>query len=380
VLMNITLGSLAGLSLALTLWQWYVARRFPLHRRVSDFPAVSAVTLLKPLKGCDPETASCLKSWLEQDYAGPIEVLFGVASRNDPVCDVVRDLIRNYPERDIQLTICEQLLGANAKVSTLVQLQASAKHELIVVSDADVRVSPDFLRNVITLLQDLRVGLVNCFYTLANPSTWAMQWEAVAINADFWSQVLQSQTLKPLNFALGAVMATTRRHLNAVGGFSAVLDFLADDYQLGNRIKKTGAQIVISPAVVECWSPPMGFKQVWSHQLRWARTIRICQPVPYFFSILSNATFWPLLWLWSEPTFSVLGTATVCWAVRLGTAFVNHRKLSPGTARASAAWVPLAKDLLGVFIWGFAFVGNHVEWRGQRYRVKRGGRMVPSEK
>src|ERR1035441_8628013 len=123
-------------------------------------------------------------------------------------------------------------------------------------------------------------GLVCCFYRLANPTTLAMQWEAIGMNADFWSQVLQSRSLKPLDFALGAVMAIRRQHLEEIGGFAPLVDCLADDYQLGNRIARRGHPIILSSLVVECWSAPMGWAAVWKHQLRWARTIRVCQPVP----------------------------------------------------------------------------------------------------
>jgi len=141
-----------------------------------------------------------------------------------------------------------------------------------------------------------RIGLVNCFYQLANPTTVAMCCEAVAVNADFWSQVLQGVSFRKLDFALGAVMALQRKCLAEIGGFRALADCLADDYQLGHRIAQRGYAIELSPVVVQCWSAPMHRRQVWRHQLRWARTIRVCQPLPYFFSILANATFWPLVW------------------------------------------------------------------------------------
>src|SRR5207249_3973973 len=173
----------------------------------------------------------------------------------------------------------------------------SNRDRVIIISDSDVHVPPDLLANVVAPLCDEGVGLVSCFYRLAYPATLAMQFEAIAINADFWSQVLQAQNLKPLDFALGAVMATTRRRLESIGGFEALKDFLADDYQLGNLIARKGGRIVLCPVVVECRESPKSWREVWRHQLRWARTIRICQPVPYFFSILGNATLWPLLWL-----------------------------------------------------------------------------------
>jgi ceramide glucosyltransferase len=255
------------------------------------------VTLLKPLKGCDAETEECLRSWLIQDYAGPVQILFGTASADDPVCEVAKKLIASYPECDAQLVVCRESLGPNAKVSTLIQLDSLARHDVVIISDADVRVPPDLLSNVVAPLREAKAGLVNCFYRLANPSTLAMRWEAICVNSDFWSQVLQSRSLKPLDFALGAVMAVKREALVQAGGLSALAHYLADDYQLGHFIAAKGWRIELSPVVVDCWEPPMNWRQVWRHQLRWARTIRVCQPIAYFFSILSNATLWPTLLL-----------------------------------------------------------------------------------
>src|SRR5262249_10152934 len=157
-------------------------------------------------KGSDETTEACLRSWFTQVYAGEMQLLFGVAAAEDPVCAIVKGLIEQFPKADARLVICGPLVGANLKVSKLIQLEHEARHATFVISDADVKVPPDFLANVVAPLQNPEVGLVNCFYQLANPTTPAMRWEAIAINADFWSQVLQSQSLKPLDFALGAVI------------------------------------------------------------------------------------------------------------------------------------------------------------------------------
>ena len=308
VILNWIFGALAVLSFVLLFWQWVVARRFPLHQRVRDNSYFPAVTLLKPLKGCDTATEDCLRSWLAQDYAGPTEILFGVASADDPVCEIVRRLMREHPGRDLRLIAADSLPAANAKVATLAELEKIAKHEILVISDADVRVPPDFLANAVAGLRAPEVGLVSCFYRLANPATLAMQWEAIAVNADFWSQVLQSQSLKPLAFALGAAMVTRREQVAEIGGLKSLADCLADDYQLGNRIARRGHRLGLCPVVVECWDPPMNWRAVWKHQLRWARTIRVCQPVPYFFSILSNVTLWAGLWFVAELFDTKLGT------------------------------------------------------------------------
>lgn len=293
----IILGAFALLSSFLLLWQWVAAQRFPLHQEIALPAFTPGVTILKPLKGCDATTAASLETWLVQEYAGPVQILFGVADAADPVVAVVRGLLAAHPERNARLIICGPLQGVNAKVAKLAQLEALAQHENILIADADVRVPRNFLHNFVAPLAEPQCGLVNSFYRLANPVTNAMRWEAIAINADFWSQVLQSQMLKPLDFALGATILIRRQVLAEMGGFRALADCLADDYQLGHRTAQKGHTIALCPTVVECWDAPMGWRQVWKHQLRWARTIRVCQPVPYFFSILSNAGFWPMIWL-----------------------------------------------------------------------------------
>lgn len=379
-LLNVILAAFAVLSFELVLWQYFAARKFPLHKRIADASFSPAVSIFKPLKGCDATTAQSLESWLQLNYAGPVQILFGVASADDPVCNIASELIRKYPSADAQLLVCGKALGMNAKVSTLAQLERSAKHDLILVSDADVRVPPDFLGNMVALLREPEVALVNCFYRIANPVNRAMQWESVAINADFWSQVLQSQTLKPLDFALGAAILMRRKSLEQAGGFPAFVDCLADDYQIGNRIAKNGGRIALCPVVVECWDPPMNWRAVWKHQLRWARTIRVCQPAPYFFSILSNASLWPLLWL----VVSLVQTKTYCalaaallLAPRAFIAQSLQRRYNDNDQRPAPFWLAPVKDLLQAAIWAIAFCGNKIEWRGRKMRLRRDGTLEP---
>ncbi|MGD1087507.1 MAG: glycosyltransferase [Verrucomicrobiota bacterium] len=376
--LNATFATLALSSLALALWQWLAAKRFPLHQQTAVANFSPAITLLKSLKGCDDTTAASLQSWLTQNYSGQIQILFGVTDANDPVCKIVGELLQKNSSGNAQLVICSESLGANAKVSTLIQLERLAKHGLILFSDADVRVPPDFLANFVAPLRNSKIGLVNCFYRLANPITTAMQWEAIAINADFWSMVLQSQTLKPLDFALGAAILMRRTALAQIGGFTVLANCLADDYQLGRRIAQNGHRIALSPVVVECWDSPMNWNTVWRHQLRWARTIRICQPLPYFFSILSNATLWPLLWLaasfFSGKIFCV-SLAAACLLIRIALAQNLQRRFTPERNLVSPFWLVPIKDLLQAALWFSAFTGNEIEWRGQWMKLRRDGTL-----
>jgi ceramide glucosyltransferase len=405
VLVTVVFAALTLIGLGLLLWQFIAAWRFPLHRLVVAPSFFPPVTILKPLKDCDEHTSGCLRSWFMQSYPGPVQILLGVADENDRVCGIVRDLLKAFPNIDAELVITADLLGPNAKVSTLVQLMRRAKHEFICVSDADVRVPKDFLANAVAPLRTAEVGLVNCFYQLANPTTFAMRWEAIAINADFWSQVLQSNTLKPQDFALGAVMMTRRANLEKIGGFESLLEFLADDYQLGHRIARTGKRIELSPVVVECVEEAMEFGRVWKHQLRWARTIRACQPFPYFLSILGNVTLWATglalfgdlgrlppdsvmyadrapNWMHALEIFQFSNAACIAFVVivvRVVIAAALQIRLTRQRGILGYWWCVPIKDLFNATIWAASFLGNSIEWGGRKFRLTRGGRLVEME-
>ncbi len=369
------LAILTAISFVLTLWRWIVGLRFPLHRRGVVRTSLPSVTFLKPLKGCDAESRTCLRSWFVQEYPGPIQILLGVASADDPVRLIVRELLAEFPNVDARLMVCGENLGANAKVSTLRQLGPHIRHQLVMISDADVRVPPDFAVNVAPLLADPAVGLVNCFYRLANPSTLALQWEAVAINADFWTQVLQSRSLRPVDFALGAVMTLSAAQLKAIGGFAALADFLADDYQLGRQVAGQKKRIEFATVVADCCDPPMTWSQVWAHQSRWARTIRVCQPGPFFLSILNNSTLWPLLLLLDTRQALAVCASAGCVVFRVVTAFRQQSKLTQSHGHAAYFWMPPAKDLLDALLWAGAFAGNQIVWRGERHRILPDGKL-----
>ncbi len=365
------LGSLACLSFALFLWQWLCGARFPLHQRLSPSRICEPITILKPLKGCDRETRECLRSWLHQDYPAPVQVLFGVASSDDPVCDVVRSILSEGS--DAELVICPKALGPNAKLSTLVQLEPCIKHKIVVVSDADVWAPADLLNQMASALEE--AALTCCFYRMAPGKNLAMGLEAFSTNSDFWSQVLQSTALKPLDFALGAAMALRRETLSAIGGFTPLLHYLADDFQLGNRVAAAKEKVALCTAVVECRSPAMTWREVWLHQLRWARTIRVCQPVPFFFSILSNPTLWPLCWLVASPSVYVTAAVVAMLQIRsLGGVWLERKLV--GQCNASSILLAPLSDLLRALTWGLAFIGSRVVWRGRAFRVLRGGKLI----
>ncbi len=385
-------SALAVLSFGIVTWQFIAAQRFPLHRRSPNPGFAPGISLLKPLKGLDPDhSEQCLTSWLTQNYAGPLQFLFVVADANDPVVPLVQRLIAAHPHRDARLLIFPERVGANAKVSKLAQAEGLIAHDLVLVSDADVLAPTDLLSQMVLPLQDTGVALVHSFYRSANPSNAAMEWEATAMNADFWSQVLQSRMLAPMDFALGAAMLVRRSALDSIGGFRALADYLADDFQLGHRIVAGGGRIELTPVIVECLDVPTGWKTIWTHQVRWNRTIRVCRPGPYIASILANGTVWNALAaavVWWHPALSSrergpwLGLFMGLIIARSLMAQLLAQQLAavPGRPARGDSFVfgmAAAKDLLGAAVWVAAIFGNTVHWRGIDYSVDREGRLTP---
>ena len=254
----------------LSLWS---AVKFLWDQEVLPPVPLPPVSILKPLKGLDPQMMDSLRSHCRQEYP-EYEIVFGVSDANDPAISAVEKLKLEFPSQAIKLVVCEQKLGANTKVSTLAGMSPQAKHEYLVVNDSDIQIRPDYLHRMVVPLANPRVGLVTCLYRgvpASTPGSWS---EALGI-IDFASGVLAARQLEGgLHFGLGSTLAFRRQDLTDLGGFEAFCDYLADDYQLGNRLSSKGLLVKLSHLVVETFLPPYSIREFVSHQLRWARTVR----------------------------------------------------------------------------------------------------------
>src|SRR5437868_7135659 len=227
------------------------------------------VSILKPLKGADSQTYAALRSHCEQEY-GNYETLFGVNDASDEAIPLVRKLMVEFPNRELTLVVCTEVFGSNRKVSNLIHLLRQAKYGHILVNDGDIKVAPRYLQAVMANFDDPEIGMVTCLYR-GNPAhTLGSRIEALGIATDYG-----------LTFGLGSTLAMSRAALEKIGGFHAVVDYLADDYQLGKRIAGAGFKVVLSHEVVETSVPAYSFRQFWEHQLRWARTMRVSRPSGY---------------------------------------------------------------------------------------------------
>jgi ceramide glucosyltransferase len=355
------------------------------HKKLSR-PLVPAsqlppVSILKPLKGIDPEIFESFCSHCEQDYP-EFQLIFGVSDPADPAIEVVRKLQTKYPNIPIELIVCERILGTNIKVSNLVQMLPAAHHEILLVNDSDIRVPRDYLRQVVAPLANSSIGLVTCLYRGVAASTLGSQLEALSISTDFVPGVLSARFLeKGLRFGLGSTLAFRRRDLEAIGGFEALLDYLADDYEIGRRISATGKRIELSAVTVATFLPAYTLGQFFRHQLRWSRTIRDARRWGYGGLLFTFGLPWALA--------TVMAARGAAWSWIL-LALTFAARLAVGLATAvlvlqdrQVIWnivlLPL-RDLLAPFFWAASFMGNRIHWRGDVFNLKNGRltQAVPS--
>jgi ceramide glucosyltransferase len=336
--------------------------------QVSDLPPVS---ILKPLKGADPEMYESFRSHCLQDYPQH-EILFGVSDSTDPAAALVEKLQREFPRQPIRLVLCEKNLGANGKVSSLVQLAADAKYGILLVNDSDIRVAPDYLRTVIAELHSPNAGLVTCLYRGVPAKTIASRLESLGISTDFVPGVLAAKQIEGgLHFGLGSTLAFRRKDLEAIGGFESIVGYLADDYELGKRIAERDLKVVLSNSVVETFLPAYGFSGFFSHQLRWARTIRASRPGGYAGLLLTYTLPWAVLclllahgatWAWALLAIAVLLRITLAWASAVSV-------LKDEEAMRWLWLLPL-RDFLTPVVWMAGMFGRRIVWRGQEFELE----------
>ena len=338
------------------------------------------ISILKPLKGTDPEIYESFRSHCLQDYP-EYEIIFGVSDPNDPAVESVKALQREFPDRRIQLVVSEKILGANVKVSNLAQMLTEARYDHLIVNDSDIRVEPDYLRQVTAPLANSQVGLVTCLYRGVPGATLGSRLEALGISTDFCASVLVARQLEGgIRFALGSTLAFRRVELDKIGGFTSFVDYLADDYELGKRIAGLGLTVNLSDVAVETYLPSYRLREFFAHQLRWARGIRDARAGGYLGLIFTFGLLWALLALMaSRGALWAFITLAITLLLRFAAALVVGRGVLQDRQILRDAWLIPLRDLLAVAVW-FASLGGHtVTWRGDRFRLKNGklSRILP---
>ncbi|HET6841717.1 MAG TPA: bacteriohopanetetrol glucosamine biosynthesis glycosyltransferase HpnI [Candidatus Angelobacter sp.] len=366
----------AGLALCgmgfyvLCLWS---ARAFLRDSRKPLSGYAPPVSILKPLRGVDPQMYESFRSHCVQQYP-EYEIIFGVSEADDPAVDAVHQLMREFPECRIRLVVCQQILGNNRKTSNLVQMLPHARYNHVLVNDSDIYVAPDYLRRVMSPFADPKVGMATCPYRGIAADTLGSKLESIGISTDFIAGVLAARQIENgIHFALGSTLAMSRKALEAIGGLEPLVDYLADDFELGSRIAQVGFEVVLTDVVVETHLPKYSFRQFFEHQMRWARSTRDSRRHGYIGVLLTFGLPWAMI--------AVLLSAGAWWAWLVLAAAAALRtavalQVGMGVVHDPSVWgrlwlLPL-RDLIAFGVWFASFAGHEVHWRGDVFILENG--------
>ena len=373
------LSTLAGL--AFLLMNLLALRSFQRQPAPPPLAVAPTISVLKPVKGSDPDHYGSFASHCRQEYSGRWELLLGASAETgsaetQALERMAEQLREEFPAVPVRVVPCPQRLGLNGKVSSLAQMVPHALGEVLVVNDADIRVGPHYLETIARWLQQPGVGLVTAPYfarVVGGGSLWA-RLEALSIATDLMMSIFTARWIeRGVRFGLGGTLALHRETLEAVGGFPALLGHLADDYELGARVHGTGLQAVLMQEVVATTVPNYSASQFWQHQVRWARTIRDARPVQYIGVAVTHALPWALLTvvssglaLWSFSLLSLVLLLRVAVALQCGAGVLRDGQV------LRDIWLLPLRDCIALLLWAWSYASDEVIWRGERFRVEDG--------
>lgn len=376
----LTIGVMAAAMLPLAYYVFAIrtARRFSRRPPRPDNPSPPRVSILKPVRGLDPGAYERYASFCRQDYPD-YEVLFGVADADDPSIPAIRRVIDDLPHVAIRLICPVPQDGLNAKMSIVRRLAADARNDLLVVADSDVWAAPSLLARIAAPFVDPRVGLVTCLYRGdATAPTFAADFEALGIAAEFMPGVLVAERVEGIRFALGAVMAAPRARVAEIGGFDALLDCCADDFELGRRIAARGFDVRLADVVVSTACAPETFAAFLRHELRWAVTQRHSRPSAWLGKVVLTAGLpWCAAAALVAPSGSIAASYIAAYIVlRIGVAWAVGVGVLRDAVVRRRWWLLPVLDAILLAVSLAALVTRRIEWRGRTFVLDR-GRLLP---
>jgi ceramide glucosyltransferase len=357
----------------LAAWRFFRRER---RRVLADF--IPPVSLLKPVRGIDFGSYENFASFCRQDYPN-YEILFAVNDSADAAVPLIQRLIAEFPDRQIRLFVGADRLGANRKVNKLARLATEARYEILAITDGDVRVGANYLREVVAPLNDERTGAVTSFYRAIAEKNLGAELEAIGASSDFFAGVLVAQLMEGMSFALGASIVTSKSWLQRIGGFPAIANMHSDDYELGHRIAGAGGKVLLSREAVWTMYPAQTLAGFWQHQVRWARTVRLCRPLSYAGLLFTHGLPWAVLAALISPA-AWLAFAYLCayLVLRFAEAAVVGVWGVRDEVLRQKLWLLPVRDALHFFVWLASFASNRISWGGEEYTMH-GGQMVRVE-
>jgi ceramide glucosyltransferase len=341
------------------------------------------VTLLKPVHGMEPRLYENLESFFRQDYPD-YEIIFGARSADHAALGVVDELRTLYPNAKCRIVLSGPPTWPNAKVFSLDRMIAHSANDYFVISDSDVEVGPDFLRNVIPPLLAPKNGLLTCVYRGVPARSFWSSLEALGMSVEMTSGVLLADMLEGMRFALGAVIATKREALEKIGGIAATAEYYSDDFVLGNLAWAVGYNVVLSHYIVDHVLIPSSFLRTFGHQVRWMKSTRYSRPRGHLGSGLTFAVPFGLLGMISVTALghSVVGIALLATSIlnRIIQSLAIGWVVTRDPRALRLCWLYPLRDLLGFITWVASYTSRSFFWRGETYQFTPGGKIIPQQR
>ncbi len=371
IVLKLLLASIVFISILYYLFSLLCTMRF-FREKPSGGDYMPSVTVLKPLNGEEQGIYENLLSHANQDYPA-YQIVFGVHHDDDPVIPVVKRLMSEFPEKDMELVVSKELIGPNMKVCNLSNMYEKVKNEVVIINDSDTRVGTDYLRRIVHELRDADVGGATCVYKVKNPPGFVSAIEPFFVNCDFIPSALVAHALG-MNFGFGATIAVRKKVLDEIGGFPPLADYIAEDYQMGERLAKAGYRLNVSNYIIDTALHKCGFWDQVSHLVRWVSTIRACRPKGYFLRIFTmGAPFSVLLMMVSNFSEFSIALFLLYWFTRCFTILIiNIKYLEEKSELFHLLFLPLL-DLIIFAIWCWGLFERKVTWGGHTFRLHEGG-------
>lgn len=347
--------------------------------KVTQWPAVS---VLKPVHGAEAQLRENIESFFRQDYPN-YEILFAADEENDAALPIVREVAASYPNIPCRILVTGLPQLPNPPAYSFYRMSEVAAHDILVTSDSDVEVAPNYLREVVTPMLDPATGMVTCLYRGKNAGGFWSGMDAIGMSVEMTAGVLTANLLEGMKFGLGPTIVTRKDSIAKIGGYQVTGEYFSNDFVTGNFIEKAGYRVVLSRHVIDHVVPPMTFRRMWERQVRWAKGTRWSRPKGHFGTGLIFAMPYGILGLVAGGASGHWFTGVVLFAIALMNRIVEARLIGWGVVRDRRArnevWLYPIRDLLGFAVWCASYLSKRAVWRDHRYQLLRGGRIVLRE-
>jgi ceramide glucosyltransferase len=341
------------------------------------------VSILKPLHGLEPQLERNLESFFLQDYP-EFEILFALDTGGDAALPIARALCEKYPQIPSRILITGEAPWPNPPAYSFSRMAEEARHDLLITSDSDVEVAPDYLRQVVPPLLAPKVGMVTCVYRGLNAGTFWSLLDAIGMSVEMTAGVMAANLLEGMKFGLGPTIAVRRGALDSIGGYRVLGDYFSNDFVIGNMIAQRGDTVVLSRHIIAHVVPPMTFRRMWQRQLRWATGTKHSRPKGHFGTVFTYAVPYGLFGLLAGVLLHRPAWGLALLAISLLNRTVEALAIGWGVTRDREClrkpWLYALRDLLGFCVWTASYLSRNMQWRDGRFELVQGGRILVRER